>query len=186
MIKTKTILGISFAAAFVFSMVLIPAYAWGHVFIDKTDVKLKDFKISKVDIKVTAKIPKDGGGGAFGYGIFTTDGFDNVLALTTHPGILDHSSQKGDASNPVFHAHVLDLIAPTGCATGFDAGKVDVPSSMANAGFDADYKVKVKDKKISVSKITPGEIGVGITSIVAFLIDDSTGDLCLKIISSQP
>ncbi len=186
MIKTKTILGISFAAAFVFSMVLIPAYAWGHVFIDKTDVKLKDFKISKVDIKVTAKIPKDGGGGAFGYGIFTTDGFDNVLALTTHPGILDHSSQKGDASNPVFHAHVLDLIAPTGCATGFNAGKVDVPSSMANAGFDADYKVKVKDKKISVSKITPGEIGVGITSIVAFLIDDSTGDLCLKIISSQP
>ncbi len=79
MTKTKTILGISFAAAFVFSMVLIPAYAGGHVFIDKTEVKVKNLEISKVDIKVTAKIPKDGSSAAFGYGIFTSDGFDNVL-----------------------------------------------------------------------------------------------------------
>ena len=66
MTRTKTILGISFAAVFVFSMVLIPAYAGGHVVIDKTDVKLKDLKISKVTIKLSAKIPKDGSFGAFG------------------------------------------------------------------------------------------------------------------------
>ncbi len=185
MTRTKTILGISFAAVFVFSMVLIPAYAGGHVVIDKTDVKLKDLKISKVTIKLSAKIPKDGSFGAFGYGIFTTDGFDNVLALTTHKGIDDHSSQGGDASNPVFHAHVLDLAPATTCV-GFDAQVL--PSSLGNSGFDADYKVKVKNTKISVSKITPEDIGDGITSIKAFLIDASSfpGELCLTIISEQP
>ena len=180
MTKTKTILGISFAAVFVFSMILIPAYAGGHVVIDKTDVKLKDLKISKVDIKLNAKIPKDGPS-AFGYGIFTTDGLDNVLALATHPGLLDHPSQK-DIDDPVFHAHVLDLTDPVGCVAG-SAAKVDLVGSAANAGFEADYKVKVKDKKITVSKITPEEIGVGVTSIAAFLIGPG---LCLTIISEQP
>ena len=185
MTKTKTILGISFAAAFVLSMVLIPAYAGGHVFIDKTDVKLKDLKISKVDIKVNAKIPKDGGAGAFGYGIFT-DGTNNVLALTTHKGIDDHPSQGGGAG-PIFHAHVLDLFLPpvSGDCAGFDA-EVDFTGSGANAGFDADYKVKVKGKKITVSKIDMSEISEGVESIKAFTLKLIGANLCIDVKSSQP
>ena len=185
MTKTKTILGISFAAVFVFSMVLIPAYAAGHVVIDKTDIKVKNLEISKVEIKVAVNIPKDGSAGAFGYGIFT-DGTNNVLALTTHAGINDHSSQGGGAG-PIFHAHVLDLFLPpvSGDCAGFDA-EVDFTGSGANAGFDADYKVKVKGKKITVSKIDMSEISEGVESIKAFTLTPIGANLCIDVKSSQP
>jgi len=186
MTRTKTILGISFAAVFVFSMVLIPAYAGGHLALDKTNIKVKNLEISKVDIKVVVTIPTDGSAGAFGYGIFTDD-LNNVLALTTHKGIDDHPSQGGDPNNPVFHAHVLDLFLPpvsANCAT-YDA-EVDLAGSGANAGIDADYDVKVKGKKITVKKIDMSEISEGVESIKAFTIDVIGGNLCLNVKSSQP
>jgi len=185
MTKTKTILGISFAAVFVFSMVLIPAYAGGHLAIDKTDIKVKNLEIKKVDIKVAVDIPTDGSAMAFGYGIFT-DGTNNVLALTTHAGIDDHPSQGGGAG-PIFHAHVLDLFLPpvsVDC-TGFDA-EVDFAGSGANAGFAADYKVKVKDNKISVSKIDMSEISEGVESIKTFVLKPIGANLCLDVKTSQP
>jgi len=63
-----------------------------------------------VEIETSADIPTDGSVGAFGYGIITDDfTFKNVLALTTHAGALDHTDQGGVATDPIFHAHVLDL-----------------------------------------------------------------------------
>ncbi len=94
--KTKTILGISFAAAFAISMMMLPAYASGHLGIDSTDVEIKansnpnnaNERI-KVHIDVGGDIPVDKLSGAFGYGIFTGGGTNNVLVLVTHPGITD-------------------------------------------------------------------------------------------------
>ncbi len=185
MTRTKTILGISFAAVFVFSMVLIPAYAGGHLALDKTNIKVKNLEISKVDIKVAVNIPTDGSAMAFGYGIFT-DGTNNVLALTTHAGIDDHPSQGGGAG-PIFHAHVLDLFLPpkSGDCAGFTA-EVDFAGSGDNDGFDADYKVKVKDKKITVSKIDMSEISEGVESIKAFALELKGSNLCLDVKSEQP
>ena len=185
MTRTKTILGISFAAVFVFSMVLIPAYAGGHLALDKTNIKVKNLEISKVDIKVAVKIPTDGSAGAFGYGIFT-DGTNNVLALTTHAGIDDHPSQGGGAG-PIFHAHVLDLFLPpvsVDCV-GFTA-EVDFAGSGANAGFAADYDVKVKGKKITVKDITQSEISEGVESIKTFTLTPIGANLCIDVKTSQP
>ena len=204
MTKTKTILGISFAAVFALSMILIPAYAAGHLAIDKTDVKVKDLDKLKVDIRVTAKIPKDGSAGAFGYGIFT-NGNENVLALTTHGGVLDHPSQV-DKDDPVMHAHVLDLMAPSAACiavapTGnpFEA-EVNLTTSGDNFGFGADFDVKVKGKKITVNKVPVLELGdlitagnPGVDSIATFTITPlgltavgSVSNLCLDVKTSQP
>jgi len=162
--NSRAILGISLALAFVLSAVLIPAFAGGHLALTKTEVKVKTDLLKakqKVDVKIEASAPiPTTGPSAFGYGILS-DGTDNVVALTTHPGVLDHSSQKGDALNPIFHAHVLDLAPVTGagsimnpCTVGTHDLVVDFASSTGTGNnIDAKYKVKVDKNKIEVKKI---------------------------------
>lgn len=197
--KTKTILAISFAAAFAVSMIAAAplADAAGHIFIKKTDVKVKNLTTLDVKITANAKIPKDGSAGLFGYGIITDPvGFNNVLALTSHGGALDHTSQSG-ALDPVFHAHVLDLATP-GTLTvpdscgGFDA-VVDFASSVSSGNnIDAQYTVKVKGDKIEVKKAIIADLNdAGVEGIVAFTITGLGADptapvplpfLCLDIV----
>lgn len=138
LMNTKTILGVSFAAVFALTMVLVPAYSDGHLAITKTDVKVKT-DIAKgtqtldAKIKTSADIPTDGSDG-FGYGLITgtnADGYpENVLALTTHMCAADHPLQSDGGDCPdgtigilnalagipdtahngaEFHAHILDL-----------------------------------------------------------------------------
>ncbi|MFZ0511134.1 MAG: hypothetical protein WAM14_05975, partial [Candidatus Nitrosopolaris sp.] len=64
-------------------------------------------------------IPKDGSGGAFGYGIMTRAGDNTVLAVaTTHQGVRDSVAQGSD-SGPVWHTHFVQLgVGVTGlCGT---------------------------------------------------------------------
>jgi hypothetical protein len=53
-------------------------------------------------------IPTDGSGGAFGYGILTSEGLDAVVVSTTHAGVLDSEEQE-DADDPVWHNHFVTL-----------------------------------------------------------------------------
>jgi hypothetical protein len=179
---TKTVIyGTILAAVFVISMVVaVPlADAAGHIFIKKTEVEVKNLTKLEVEIKVTAKIPKDGSASAFGYGIITDSvGVNNVLALTTHKGVLDHPSQSG-ASDPKFHAHVLDLAPVTGagsitnpCTPATSDVVVDFASSIASGNnIGAPYKVKVDDKEIEVKKVPTTDLNdPGVEAIVAFTI----------------
>jgi len=202
---TKTALyGTILAAVFIISMVVaVPlADAAGHIFIKKTEVEVKNLTKLEVEIKVTAKIPKDGSAGAFGYGIITDPvGFNNVLALTTHAGVLDHPSQSG-ASDPKFHAHVLDLAAPGSitdpCSPAVHNAVVDFASSIASGNnIGAPYKVKVDGKEIEVKKVPTIDLNdAGVEGIVAFTITgigiDPTAPapgipwLCLDIVGLPP
>jgi len=199
--NSRAILGISLAIAFVLSAVLIPAFAGGHLVLTKTEVKVKNDLLKakqKVDVKIKASAPiPTTGPSAFGYGILS-DGTDNVVALTTHPGVLDHSSQGGVASNPIFHAHVLDLavagtitdpcpLQPPGPPVpGTFEFVVDFASSTGTAppgtpnNIDAKYKVKVDKNTITVKKIpvspATGDMNDNtVEAIVAFAIDGSLG-----------
>ncbi len=185
MTKTKTILAISFATTFALSMVAIIPLADasahpGWLDITKTDVKTKN-NIAKgthtldVKIKTTSNIPTDGLSGFFGYGILT-DGLNNVLTLTSHGGAFDHASQLPiGASNPVFHAHILDL-APPGTigdeCVGLGDAVVDFASSISSENnIGAEYKVKVKGNHIDVKKLPVSDLGdAGVEAIVAFNI----------------
>ncbi len=179
MTRIKAILAISFAAAFAVSMIASAplAEAAGHLFIKKTDVKVKNLSTLETTIKVNGKIPTDGSGGLFGYGIVTDPvGFNNVLALTTHAGAFDHTHQLPEgASNPVFHAHVLDLAAPgtigDNCV-GLGDAVVDFGSSVSSGNnIDAQYPVKVKGQKIEVKNVPVSDLNdSGVEGIVAFNI----------------
>lgn len=188
MTKTKTILVLSLVAVFAISIgaavPLADASAHpGHLDIKKTDVKAKN-DVSKgthtLDVKIdtTSKIPTDGLSGLFGYGIISDPvTFNNTLALTSHGGAFDHSHQLPvGSSDPVFHAHVLDL-AFAGTigdpCSGVGDAVVDFASSTSGTvnNIDAQYKVKVHNNKIDVKKVPVSDLNdAGVEGIVAFNI----------------
>lgn len=53
-------------------------------------------------------IPKDGSGGAFGYGIITKAGNNAVIVATTNQGVKDSVAQ-GSHAGPVWHTHFVRL-----------------------------------------------------------------------------
>ena len=53
-------------------------------------------------------IPTNGDGGAFGYGVLTTEGLDAVVVSTTHAGVQD-SEEQTDANDPIWHNHFVTL-----------------------------------------------------------------------------
>ena len=72
-------------------------------------------------------IPQDGEGGAFGYGILTTNtltGDGSLTVATTHGGVLDSIEQQ-DISDPVWHNHMVKLVAPpNNCGTDMEVGQI--------------------------------------------------------------
>ena len=58
--------------------------------------------------KTHGLIPRDGSGGAFGYGLLTSKGLDAVIVSTTHKGVLDSETQR-NANDPIFHNHFVKL-----------------------------------------------------------------------------
>jgi len=70
-------------------------------------------------------VPKDGSGGAFGYGILT-DQFPNaVIVSTTHEGVQDSVTQ-GRGSGPIWHNHFVKLGHVVGSPCGNNPEMVEV------------------------------------------------------------
>lgn len=70
--------------------------------------------------KTNGVIPTNGNGNpsAFGYGLQTM-GDGSIIVSTTHKGVLDSETQRGDGLNPIFHIHFITLksAAGLGCPT---------------------------------------------------------------------
>jgi hypothetical protein len=68
-----------------------------------------------------ARIPKDGSGGAFGYGVVFGDVLsgakDSLAVVTTHKGVYD-SEDQANADDPKWHAHLVQPVdgSANGCA----------------------------------------------------------------------
>lgn len=148
---------------------VVLAQAAGYLSLKEVEVEVEgkaDKKMLEVEIKTDKDIPVDGKSGAFGYAVLT-DGGNNVLVLTTHLPI-DDSSYEATPSG--FHAHVLDLKKPTEACTGANF-EVDLENSGKNTAFDANYKWKVDDNKISVEKVPVKDLGdAGVESVVSFTL----------------
>ena len=193
--NSKTILAISLTAAFMVSTMGM-AYAAGHVFLDgppvvetKTNAKATNDRI-KVHIDVTADIPVAKEAGAFGYGIFTGGGSNNVLVLVTHPGITDSNHQDPKSG---FHTHVLDVIDPTdACTNGFEA-EVDLASSGMNKGFDldADWEIDGKTAWIGFTPTKRLNDTTTVDAVKSFTISPvfdgpTLTNLCLDVKNTSP
>jgi hypothetical protein len=76
--------------------------------IDKATIAADPKKLQAV-LQTHGHIPKDGSGGAFGYGILTEKGeFKAVMVSTTHKGVKD-SVKQTNANDPVWHNHYISL-----------------------------------------------------------------------------
>jgi hypothetical protein len=89
-------------------------------------------------------IPTDGSGGAFGYGILTTEGLDAVVVSTTHAGVLD-SEEQDDADDPVWHNHFVTL------GTGSDNCGDD--PNVESITFESPGQVNIDDNNADLTDI---------------------------------
>ena len=141
----------------------------GYLSISRTDVKVKgkgDTKTLAMEVQAQEPIPVDGRSGAFGYAALTDD-VNNLLVLVTHLPIDDSSYENPESG---FHAHVLDLKAPTDACKGANF-EVDLEGSGKNAAFDANYKWAVDNNRISVQNVPVKDLGnAGVETIVSFTL----------------
>jgi len=146
MIK-RAIWGTVFASVFVLSMIMLPAYAGGHLAIVSSEM-IKYEKKGEIDlhIQVTAKIPKDETG-LFGWALL---GWTKTLVLVTHVPAFDDSAfdNKGGA----FHPHVLSLIASGVCVSGLE---IDTGAAITDPG----YINKVGSVNIKIKKVPLADLG---------------------------
>jgi hypothetical protein len=126
------------AAAFLSAFSLAPVLATvveDFLTIDRALVRVdEDDEETAAFLRTDGIIPKDGSGGAFGYGILTDAGLDGVMITTTHAGVRD-SEVQDDASDPVFHNHYVEL------ATGL-SGLCEGPE-VADLTFESPGDVNV-------------------------------------------
>lgn len=113
-------------------------------------------RTASVKLETGDGVPMSGKAGAFGYA-WLSDGGNNALVLVTHLPI-DDSSHEADGSG--FHAHVLDLKAPTPACPGANF-EVDVENSKKNAAFDADYRWNIQGASVEVAGVPIADLGDG-------------------------
>lgn len=129
-------------------------------------------------------VPMSGKAGAFGYA-WLSDGGNNALVLVTHLPI-DDSSHEADGSG--FHAHVLDLKAPTPACPGASF-EVDVENSKKNAAFDANYRWNIQGASVEVAGVPIADLGDGgIEGVASFNLkpvlgkDGKPTNLCVAVV----
>ncbi len=83
-------------------------------------------------------IPTNGDGGAFGYGILTSEGLDAVVVSTTHAGVLD-SEEQSDADDPVWHNHFVTLTT--------DAENCGDDPAVQSITFESPGQVNIEDNR---------------------------------------
>ena len=204
--NSKTILGISLAAAFAVSM-MIPAYAGmpsNPLEITAVDVTATGSDPILYDIKITRAGPIPTDGSLFGgYAVFSDSPLNKVLVLASHLCFSD-SSQQGDANcgtetnvhdDDAWHPHILFLKKHISDACASHDAEIDLKKTTANSKrlekFDATYTVTVMENMITVDDVPETDVsGGGFTHAASFVIapevdSDSNLHLCLDISDSE-
>ena len=160
--------GIALAAAFVFSMVMVPAFAGGHLVFDEVEIS-KNGK--SLEIEVSADIPQAGEAGAFGFGAFGTKA---ILAITSHGGVGPDSETQTNAADPVLHTHTVTTTTDTPCASGL---------AVASASFEEVGDLEVDDDEIKVENIAKNKIGKLKGTVVSFTLTVENSDICINVVN---
>lgn len=89
-------------------------------------------------------IPTNGDGGAFGYGVLTTEGLNAVVVSTTHAGVQDSEAQT-DANDPVWHNHFVTL--------GQDSDNCGNDLKVEAITFQSPGQVDINDNNADLTEI---------------------------------
>jgi hypothetical protein len=129
-------------------------------------------------LKTHGLIPQNGEGGAFGYGILTTNtqtGDGSLTVATTHAGVLDSAEQQ-DIGDPVWHNHVVKLADdPANCKRDPAVGQItwEQPGDVLIEGKTAQL-IKIPNVFSSPSSFNPNgpdktyEPGNDVQNVVSF------------------
>lgn len=110
-------------------------------------------------LKTHGLIPENGQGGAFGYGILTTNtrtGDGSLIVATTHKGVLDSAEQQ-NINDPVWHNHMVKLVDdPIHCGTDKAVGQItwEQPGHVQIAGTTA-HLIGIPNQFSSPSSFDP-------------------------------
>jgi hypothetical protein len=110
-------------------------------------------------------IPTNGDGGAFGYGVLTSEGLDAVVVSTTHAGVLD-SEEQTDADDPVWHNHFVTL--------GTDSENCGDDSAVQSITFESPGQVNIEDNNADIAQIPSSFSGTDALSGDDLTIDPGT------------
>ena len=149
--NTKTIVAMSLAA--ILSFATTSAFADPPSFLTVKEAEVDE---GEVEIETKGKIPTDGTGGAFGYGVVGTSG---ILVFTTHGGVGPDSSVQTGQGDPVFHTH--------GATVGFVAA-CDGPG-VTSITDEPTIPVEVKKKKLEAENYN-GQVGDLSNTILSFTL----------------
>ena len=89
-------------------------------------------------------IPTNGDGGAFGYGILTSEGLDAVVVSTTHAGVQD-SEEQTDANDPIWHNHFVTL--------GQDSANCGDDLKVESITFQSPGQININDINADLTQI---------------------------------
>jgi len=170
----KVILGTSFAAIFAFSMILVPAFAGGHLTFD-------DVTITQQGNNGALSVHIDTGGtitsnpsSDFGWAVPANNGA-GFLVIATHGGIGDDSS--GQPPLNAYHTHFLTAAFSANCG-----GPAATSATINQVG-----KLKIMDDTIWVTNIPKGFINqLTASGTFSFTLDVRGGDLCIDRVNTFP
>ena len=168
---TKWVLGIALAVVFTLSIIMLPAFAGGHLVIESSEM-IKHLQRGEIDlkIKVTADIPLDESG-LFGWALL---GWEKVLVVVTHVPAFDDS--EFDDGKGAFHPHVLSLISSGVCDSEIE---IDTSAAITDPG----HKNKVRNDNIKIQKVPLADLGsrTGDIVVAAFFITAEDSSLCVNV-----
>lgn len=95
-------------------------------------------------LKTHGHIPTNGDGGAFGYGLLTSEGLDAVVVSTTHAGVLD-SEEQSNANDPVWHNHFVTL--------GDDSENCGDDPAVKSITFESPGQIRIQDENADLTQI---------------------------------
>jgi hypothetical protein len=101
-------------------------------------------------LKTHGLIPQNGEGGAFGYGILTTNfetGDGSLTVATTHAGVLDSAEQR-NIKDPIWHNHMIKLVEDE-----VNCKKFDPPFAVGQITWKQPGDVLIKGKTAELIKI---------------------------------
>jgi len=190
----KKTLAISIAAVSALGLLAFPLGLAGAVS-DYLGINAKQSSINfgptdldKSVIATFGDIPRQGQGGAFGYGVLTSGG-DSIIVTTTHPGVLDSALQKGDINSPVWHNHYVKLGSDPNCVGSTNPTGL----SVADISYESPGKVNVEGKKAVLKDVPTGaqseHFGLAPNAVHSFNVGTSGNTLVsftLSIVGSGP
>lgn len=112
--------------------------------IREATIDVTDSEEMRAFLETHGQIPTDGDGGAFGYGVLTTEGLDAVVVSTTHAGVLD-SEEQTDADDPVWHNHFVTLTQ--------DSANCGNDPKVESITFESPGQIDVNDNTADITQI---------------------------------